>query len=109
MAAQNQIYPNPFNTSTTINIDFPVSLVASNTFTIKVLDQLGNEVSNQVAYTAKESNKGSSITINNLSLSNGIMSPQKIQPQRNLRENLVGLSQIAEKSVQSIALIATTS
>jgi hypothetical protein len=72
VAAQNQIYPNPFNTSTTINIDFPVSLVASNTFTIKVLDQLGNEVSNQVAYTAKESNKGSSITINNLSLSNGM-------------------------------------
>jgi hypothetical protein len=72
VAAQNQIYPNPFNTSTTINIDFPVSLVASNTFTIKVLDQLGNEVSNQVAYTVKESNKGSSITINNLSLSNGM-------------------------------------
>ena len=72
VAAQNQIYPNPFNTSTTINIDFPVSLVASNAFTIKVLDQLGNEVSNQVAYTVKDNNNGSAITINNRSLSNGM-------------------------------------
>jgi len=72
VAAQNIIYPNPFSNSTTINIDFPVSVAASDAFDIKVWNQLGNEVSNQVSHTIKENNKGSSITINNTSLSNGL-------------------------------------
>ena len=72
VAAQNLVYPNPFSHSSTINIDFPASIVASNTFALKLIDQLGNEVSNQVAYTVKDNNKGSAITINNRSLSNGM-------------------------------------
>jgi hypothetical protein len=72
VATQNLVYPNPFSHSSTINIDFPVSIVASNAFAIKLTDQLGNEVSNQVTYTVKDNNKGSAITINNRSLSNGM-------------------------------------
>jgi hypothetical protein len=72
VAAQNLVYPNPFSHSSTINIDFPASILASNTFALKLIDQLGNEVSHQVAYTVKDNNKGSAITINNMSLSNGM-------------------------------------
>jgi hypothetical protein len=72
VAAQNLVYPNPFSHSSTINIDFPASIVASNAFALKLIDQLGNEVSHQVAYTVKDNNKGSAITINNRSLSNGM-------------------------------------
>jgi len=72
VAAQNLVYPNPFSHSSTINIDFPASIVASNAFALKLIDQLGNEVSNQVAYTVRDNNKGSAITINNKSLSNGM-------------------------------------
>jgi len=70
--AQNQLYPNPFSNSTSINIDFPISLIASKAFSIKVYNQLGNDVTSQVAYFTKENNKGSIVTLNNLSLSNGM-------------------------------------
>ena len=72
VTAQNQLYPNPFSNSTSINIDFPISLIASKAFSIKVYNQLGNDVTSQVAYFTKENNKGSSVTLNNLSLSNGM-------------------------------------
>jgi len=72
VAAQNQLYPNPFSNSTSINIVFPISLIASQAFSIKVYNQLGNDVTSQVAYFTKENNKGSIVTLNNLSLSNGM-------------------------------------
>lgn len=69
---QNQVYPNPFNQSSTVYIDFPVSVIASQAFALKLYDQLGNDVSNQIAYTVKEINKGTSLNITNLNLSNGM-------------------------------------
>jgi hypothetical protein len=71
-AAQNIVYPNPFSNTSTIHIDFPSSLVASNAFTVKLVDQLGNEVSNQIEYSVKENNKGATITLNNIGLCNGM-------------------------------------
>ena len=65
-------FPNPFSNFTTINIDFPISVVSGAEFNLSILDQLGQEVSSQVAYDIKENNKGSAITINNLSLSSGM-------------------------------------
>lgn len=69
---ENQLYPNPFSNSTTIIIDLPFSLVAGKQFQLSVFDQLGNELSNQVSFTSKEYNAGSALTIQNLSLTNGM-------------------------------------
>jgi hypothetical protein len=72
VATQNQPFPNPFSNSTSINIDFPVSLTASDACKLNVFDQLGRDVSQQVSFTLKENNKGSIITLNNLNLGNGL-------------------------------------
>jgi len=72
LETENQLYPNPFSNSTTIIIDLPFSLVAGKQFQLGVFDQLGNELSNQVSFTSKEYNTGSALTIQNLSLTNGM-------------------------------------
>lgn len=71
-SVQHQLYPNPFSNYTTLNIDFPESLIASAAFEVKVWNQMGIDVSNQIKFNTKDINKGTAVTIYNLNLLSGL-------------------------------------
>lgn len=72
VAAENQIYPNPFSNNACLNVDIPFSLTLGNGLILNIWNNLGNDVSEQVTYQTNRINNGTAITLNNLSLSNGI-------------------------------------
>ena len=69
---QNQIYPNPIQHSATISLNYPYSIFADQSFTLSIINQLGENVSNQVDIKLKDNSSSTNIILNNLSLANGM-------------------------------------
>ncbi|MFN4812160.1 MAG: T9SS type A sorting domain-containing protein, partial [Bacteroidota bacterium] len=67
-----QPYPNPMNYTTTISLNYPVTLMMDNQLVFKIFNQLGEQVADKVAIDFKQNQNQTNITLTNLALSDGI-------------------------------------